>query len=840
MNISKLTEDEIQELENEYGMQKVHGHTWSDEQTAVFRWYAEGTGNLVIEALAGTGKTTTIKEAFTYVHPDVNSILYAVFNKRNQKEAEAKISDSRVEVRTLHSLGFSFIKNVWPTAKPDDTVEIDRVVSYLGNYDKELVGLTCKLVGLAKNSFISPTEADLYTLADKYDIDFATTERTGSAMQTAMKVLADSKLKDPAGRISFNDMVWLPCANNWVKPKYDVVTIDEAQDMNLPQLTMARQSCKPTGRIVVVGDSRQAIYGFRGAVQNGMGMMKMILKAQVLSLTTTYRCPKLVVEQAAKYVSAYKAADEAPEGKVSSVNQADLMATVAVGDAILSRLNAPLMPLALSFLRKGISARIEGRDIGKQLVGMIKSLKAVSVEDLIIRVHAWEIKQTARLRDSKNAEKKIEQVHDMADTIEAICADCESIADAERKLSSLFQDTDEKSKPAVVLSSVHKAKGLEWKRVFLLSETFRASKGSEEENIYYVALTRAMSELYFVGSGAANQTVLPAEQPKALPEAKKPAISEPETVTVSVSAKSLLPPAKFDSGKVHAATTLFDSTGLLPGMRRRVVGEVIELVNSKKINVAWMVTNVTDSSATIQALNNRSAIDHISSTCDAIDKPVMADNFQLPKSGVEGTNQKNSDAKNNSMSKQDQTIEILISKAISMGKDDNKITIMCLSNYPNVPATEVVKLIDKGRKAAGRPVKATPPPKAAKVLAKSSPTTGARPGKCAFADDQLLSGKFTKSQIVSQFLKKFGGEEKTARNTVNWCVTTMRKRHNRVSRHIEEGRTNAKIIKNEKVKATPPAKKAAKPAAKATPPPKAAVVPAASDIPAQGEEVPQS
>ena len=82
---------------------------WSDEQIAIFNWYASGTGNVVVEALAGTGKTTTIKEAFTYVHPDVTSILYAVFNKRNQKEAEAKITDPRVDVKTLHSLGYSFM-----------------------------------------------------------------------------------------------------------------------------------------------------------------------------------------------------------------------------------------------------------------------------------------------------------------------------------------------------------------------------------------------------------------------------------------------------------------------------------------------------------------------------------------------------------------------------------------------------------------------------------------------------------------------------------------------------------------------------------------------------------
>jgi superfamily I DNA/RNA helicase len=64
---------------------------------------------------------------------------------------------------------------------------------------------------------------------------------------------------------------------------------------------------------------------------------------------------------------------------------------------------------------------------------------------------------------------------------------------------SLFVDDKGFNKPTVVLSSVHKAKGLEWNRVFLISKTFRVTKGEDEEaNIYYVAVTRAKQELVFV------------------------------------------------------------------------------------------------------------------------------------------------------------------------------------------------------------------------------------------------------------------------------------------------------------------------------------------------------
>jgi len=101
---------------------------WSDEQKAIFAWFATGTGNLVVQARAGTGKTTTIKQAFLHA-PETGKLLYAVFNKKNQKEALEKITDPRVEVKTLHSLGFYFIKNVWRNAKPDDNVEFERIAA---------------------------------------------------------------------------------------------------------------------------------------------------------------------------------------------------------------------------------------------------------------------------------------------------------------------------------------------------------------------------------------------------------------------------------------------------------------------------------------------------------------------------------------------------------------------------------------------------------------------------------------------------------------------------------------------------------------------------------------
>lgn len=470
---------------------------WSDEQTAIFNWFATGTGCLVVQARAGTGKTTTIKQAFN-VAPEAK-MLYAVFNKKNQVEAQEKITDARVDVRTLHSLGYRFIKQVWSNAQPDDAVEMDRILDACPGIPEEPAQAVERLVGFAKNIFLAPSKTDLENLANERAI-FSAEEENGWTVAklaaVAFDALASAKVRDSQGRVSFNDMVWLPVAMNWVRPCFDLVVVDEAQDMNMPQLEMAVRACSAGGRVCVVGDDRQAIYGFRGAAQDGMGLMKMRLNAATLGLTTTYRCPKSVVAIASEIVTDYKAADSAPEGVVDEINLCALNQSLQVGDAVLSRLNAPLVSTCLGLLRNGVPAKIEGRDIGRQLIGMVRKLKARSVPDFLKKLNIWGEKQIKRVSVGRNAESKVALVRDQVECLSAIAEGANSIFDIETRLNNLFADVGG-NKAFVVLSSVHKAKGLEWNRVFLLSGTFRKNKGQEEANIYYVAVTRAKKHLTF-------------------------------------------------------------------------------------------------------------------------------------------------------------------------------------------------------------------------------------------------------------------------------------------------------------------------------------------------------
>ena len=493
----------------------------SDEQNVIIEVVRNGKQNFVVRARAGTGKTFTTTLSFSQA--SYGFMFYGIFGKKNQLEALEKIKDARVDITTLHSLGNRFIKMVWPKSQPDKKgqVEWDRIEAVVGNAPDEVRTAIHKLVGFGKNLLIVPTVGALVEIAEDRMIEaenFEDANMGGWVVEkladAAFKVMELSKKPDPMNRHSFNDMVWLPVAMGWVKCLFPFGIIDEAQDMNAPQLEMARKACK---RLGVIGDDRQCIYTFRGAMQNGLDYMKEVLNAEEFGLTVTRRCPKSVVNLVKKYVPDYQAAPDAIEGTILGgarfgTEQADLPCSALLeakpGDAILSRANAPLLPVCLRLLRKGIPARIEGRDIGAMLLKLIEKIKAKSVPDYIAKVIAQGDRAIARLKKEKNNDAKIEAIQDQTETLIAIAQDAKNVQDIKDRCTSLFEDTliqkngevIRNPKPAVVLSSVHKAKGLEWNKVYMVASTFlRPGRESrEEENIFYVGCTRTKNELVFV------------------------------------------------------------------------------------------------------------------------------------------------------------------------------------------------------------------------------------------------------------------------------------------------------------------------------------------------------
>jgi DNA helicase-2/ATP-dependent DNA helicase PcrA len=477
------------------------GVVLSAEQQAIVDWFVNGQGNLVVRARAGTGKTFTIVYAISRA-PERRK-AYFVFGKENQLEAEQKISDPNVDVLTLHSLGLRFINSVWSGSKfdKDGGVEMDRVIAAAPrNTPVEVLAAVNKLVAFAKNCFANvPSLAQMMDLADARGIQIESEDFSDRAIsEIAIRAMQNAMVRDAQRRVSGNDMVWLPVAMGWVRPCYDFAVVDEAQDMNLPQLLMAIGAVFNDGRLAVVGDDRQAIFAFRGAAQNGIDMMKEKLNAAEIGLTITRRCPQVVVEHVQQWVPDYKSAVGSPKGELLNIGDGLLSESVQIGDAILSRKNAPLMPICLGLLRKGVPARIRGRDVGAQLAAIARKFKAKSVPHLIEKIQSWQKRQLQRCGTGPHAEAKMEVIEDQAACLIALAEGCVNVEEIFVRIADIFVDKEGFQRPCVTLSSVHKFKGLEANNVYLLAKTFRPERGGEEENLAYVGATRAKKKLIYV------------------------------------------------------------------------------------------------------------------------------------------------------------------------------------------------------------------------------------------------------------------------------------------------------------------------------------------------------
>lgn len=493
----------------------------SNEQTAIFSWFifklVNQAQHLIVIARAGCGKTYTILEAifrFLLDNPK-SSVLYGVFNKKNQREAVDKataafpkfIQSGSLTISTWHSVGFKIISQAWGRIKASQYAEWNRakIVCPEIEQKKYIMALVANLVSIAKNHCLGvPTIDEMIKLANLKGIE---TNKNDAVLwpverlaEIAIKIMELSK--ERAFEISFDDMVWLPVACDMVKPSFDLIVGDEAQDLSLNQFAILEKLVKPGGRICLVGDDKQAIYGFRGAVCGGLDIMREKLQAQILPLTTTFRCPKKVVEKSRAFAPDYQAHESNLEGEILACDDKQILDQAQVSDCILSRVNAPLMRLCLRFIQKGKPAKIEGKDIARGLVNLIESLNATDLTDLTSKLESWQTVATGKAT-GKNAARKIEFIQDQAETIRALSEVCSTVSQLTFKLNDLFQDSQsDYARPCVLLSSVHKAKGLEWDRVFILNETFycshplmTAEEKEQEKHIHYVALTRTKETL---------------------------------------------------------------------------------------------------------------------------------------------------------------------------------------------------------------------------------------------------------------------------------------------------------------------------------------------------------
>jgi superfamily I DNA/RNA helicase len=489
---------------------------WSEQQAAFIEWAINGTGSCVLEAVAGAGKTSVLLEAATRMPGNVAIMAY---NKKIAVEIEGKLKKMGVDWKkakagTVHSFGFGAYRKFKKAVRVDGYKVANIVEGVLPEQHPlaKYSDMVTKLVSLAKQTALGifgsvDDQSEWYAIADHHDVFESDNGPVPveELIEVAMAVLKQSNgLLDV---IDFDDMIYLPLLLRLPFFQYDNVMVDEAQDTNAARRALVRAIVKKGGRVMAVGDRHQAIYGFTGADADSLDLIAKDFNCQRLPLTITYRCPKSVVAFSQRWVSHITAADTAPEGTVSTTSVTEFMKRNDLDGnaAVLCRVTKPLVTLAFQLIRKRIPCRIEGRDIAAQIKKMMTRWKGIAdLDALETKLEEHLQRETTKLL-AKKQEAKLAVLEDSVETIRVICDQCraegkETISDATAYVDSLFADD---VTGLLVLSTIHKAKGREWERVFWLDRAGTCpSKWARQEwqlgqetNLQYVAATRAKSEL---------------------------------------------------------------------------------------------------------------------------------------------------------------------------------------------------------------------------------------------------------------------------------------------------------------------------------------------------------
>jgi len=489
----------------------------TEQQEAIFAALAGSSdAHLVVEARAGTGKSSTCREAQhrqLEARPDLRGLVrYAVFNKQNADEFRADCPPG-VEVGTVHAFGYAVLR-----AKCGATVEKNKTYLVLdesaegARLPRYLRKSVAALASHAKNQGLDPRADDLLRtlvrLASAYDVNAFGREQW-LAGQTAQVLRRSAEW---TSLVDFDDMIWLPGLLKLPFPECAVLYLDEVQDWNPAQHRLVSLLC-PEGRVVAVGDRYQSIYQFRGADQDSIPNLERQLGGQPrglerLPLTITWRCPRSHVALAQEVVPDLQAAPNAAEGTVAHLDRGQAQAAYAPGDMVLCAANAPLVGEALGLIASRRRAIVRGRAVGEQLHAVVRAAgDCRTVRDLARGVEDWRNRELSRLSALDGADDLVESVLDRAAGVQAVLESCTSPADAPRVIDELFSETaSPRDCPgAVVFSTIHRAKGLEADRVFLLEVATRAPRqeweAQQRRNLRYVALTRSKRELTFVTDG---------------------------------------------------------------------------------------------------------------------------------------------------------------------------------------------------------------------------------------------------------------------------------------------------------------------------------------------------
>lgn len=582
---SEVSEKSVEQPKDTSG--KIPPEKISKYQKAVENTFLSGKQGIVMDALAGAGKTSMLRHLASFKKPE-EKWLYLVFAKKNQVEATSGKSKfpPGVEVLTSHAflgriLGKNADMDIMPSTEIwnengqrssriiDDIMLDDNTFPRQFQYAAKLS--ISKLTSLAKAFAINPEDpqasALLNDIAHRYEVDTdLSTEKVASPKDWSLEIIdktldvlhfslpGNSPNQDYSMMRDHDDTLWYPALkDNLAWPKYDVVLADEVQDFNKCQMFMLKKLGEQGARIIAVGDPHQAVFRFRGADSQAFTNVQSLVNqggngVAIHELPENYRCGKNIID----YVNSHTKVNNLVAGRnfegevTEGIKYDDMFINLTKewqqngklkgGAAFIARTNKPLVSCALDLLKADMNFVIIGRDFSQELTqhlekitGKGRNAKTIPINYLMGELNNYLSNVEQKWKGKVAKDDELRSIRDNTDAINSIISHLQFINYYDRNLNMRINHSNDfveyikkrfagvnvdsvegaaslaKKDPRsyVTLTTAHRAKGLEFDRVFIIGrELFPHPSATNEEeleqedNLYYVALTRAMNELH--------------------------------------------------------------------------------------------------------------------------------------------------------------------------------------------------------------------------------------------------------------------------------------------------------------------------------------------------------
>ncbi len=491
MNFQTVTFGEITEE-----IKMVH----SKYQTRIFKEVEETNNSIIVAAVAGSGKTTTIVDCVKRVPKSLDKIFLA-FNNQIVEELKERIQFPNTTVTTMHSFAWkNLIRSKNGNVKLDKGKSIIVIKKLFKKHKIEskkqgfFMYAISKLVDMYRHNLSDDYEDFIY-IGGRYDI-----EVTDQMKEMAIEVL---ELMDKDNKtFDFTDMLYRAIKDNVRLPKFDLVFVDEAQDLSKLQQAIVSKIRKRSGRLIAVGDPMQAIYGFAGADSNSYNNLKNLFPNTVeLPLSVNYRCGKSIVEEAKKINPLIEPFHLNKTGVVSKGFCRDIKQE----DWVICRNLKPLIIMNLYLLERGVRSFIKGVDLGHNIEKYVLKFGSQSLNTVNYKIGEDIDKEVAKLykKGLKNPMKTegINKMLQRRDIVKVLSKNISSTKEFISRLRGIFKE----QKHAVTLSTIHKSKGLENDNIFFLCPELIPSEYAEqpwqveqEYNLMYVGITRAKKKLIYI------------------------------------------------------------------------------------------------------------------------------------------------------------------------------------------------------------------------------------------------------------------------------------------------------------------------------------------------------